>query len=74
MKRLIKTESPIYILFCVLCFQRQPIFTAAGVSCREAVVKSLPLLHHSADYILVSFGIIEHILVALKMKYRLNGC
>ena len=25
-------------------------FTAAGVKCREAAVKRLPVLHHSADY------------------------
>ena len=26
-------------------------FTAAGVKCRVAAVKRLPVLHHSADYI-----------------------
>ena len=27
MKRLSKTESPIFVLLCVLCFQRQSFFT-----------------------------------------------
>ena len=56
-----KTESPIFILLHVLCFHRQPFrflfyFNAADVKCRVAAVKRLPVLHHSADYILISFG------------------
>ena len=56
MKRLNKTESPILVLLCVLCFQRQSFrflfyFTADGVKCRVAAIKRLPVLHHSADYI-----------------------
>ena len=34
-----------------------------------AVVKHLPIHHHSADYICISFGIIEPIMVALKMEF-----
>ena len=53
-------------------------FTAAGVKCRVAAVKRLPVLHHSADHIFISFGITEAILVALKTKYLLpvpkGGC
>ena len=41
-------------------------FTAARVKCRTAVVKRLPVIHHSAD---CGLGIIEHMLVALKMEY-----
>ena len=74
MKRLNKTESPIFVLACVLCFQRQPLifflfyFTAvAGVKCRVAVVERLSVLHHTADNIFISFGAIELILVALKL-------
>ena len=44
------------------------------VECRVAAVKRLPVLHHSADYIFISFGIIEPILVALKFKHRLSRC
>ena len=29
----------------------------------------LPVLHHSADYIFISFGIIGPIMVALKMEF-----
>ena len=55
---------------------RQPFrflfyFTAAGVKCRVAAVQRLPVLHHSADYILITFGIIEPILLTLKIEYRL---
>ena len=39
------------------------------VFCCVAVIKSLPV-HHSADYF-ISSGIIKHILVILKIKYRL---
>ena len=47
-------------------------FTAAGVKCRVAAVKRLPVLDHSAEYVFIFFffgggggggGIIEHILV-----------
>ena len=53
-KKLNKTESPIFVLLCVLCFKRQPFrfslyFTAAGVKCRVVAVKRLPVLHHSTD-------------------------
>ena len=41
---------------------------------RVVAVKRLPVLQYSADYILVSFGIIEPILVTLKNEYRLNRC
>ena len=47
MKRLNKTESPIFGLLCVLCFQMQPFrfafyFTAPGVKCHMAALKRLP--------------------------------
>ena len=53
--RLYKTKSPIFVLLCALCFQSQPFrflfcFTAAGVRCRVAAVKCLPILHHSPEY------------------------
>ena len=31
-------------------------------------------LHHSADYIVISFGIIELILVTLKLEYLISWC
>ena len=37
-------------------------------------VKRLPVLHHSIDYISISFGITEPILVALKIEYCLSWC
>ena len=39
-----------------LLFQNLFIFTAAGVKCCVAALKGLPVLHHSADYIVWSFG------------------
>ena len=71
MMRLNKIECPILVLLCIFCFKREPFrfsfyFTAAGVNCRVAAVKLLPVLHQNADYILNSFGIIEPILIALK--------
>ena len=39
--------------------------------CRVKAVKSLPVHFYSAGYILISFGVIEPILVILKIKYRL---
>ena len=44
-------------------------FKAAGVKCRVAAIKRLPVLHHSANYIFILFGIIEPILVILKIEY-----
>ena len=68
-----KTQSPIFILLCVLCFQRQPsgflFYLTAAVKCHVAAVKGCPVLHHSADYIFISFWIIESILVTLKIVY-----
>ena len=54
-----KTKIPILVLLYSLCFQRQPFrflsyFAAAGVKCRLAAVKRLPVLH-SADYIVCIF-------------------
>ena len=60
-KRLGQTKSQIFVILCVLCFQRH-----------TAAVKSLPLHHHIAGYILFPFGIIEPILVILKIEYRLS--
>ena len=42
----------------VLCFQGQPLqilfySIAAGVKCRMAAIKSLPILNHSARFILI---------------------
>ena len=73
MKRFNKTEFPIFILLCVLCFQSQPFrflfyLTAADVKCHVATVKDFPVFHHKADYILISFGIIKSILITLKIE------
>ena len=46
-------------------------FTAAGVSA-EWRRKTFPVFHYSAGYIFVSFGIIEPILVTLKIEYCLS--
>ena len=35
-------------------------------------VKCLSVLYHSVNYIFISFGIVEPILVALKIEYRLS--
>ena len=37
-----------------------------------AAVKILPVLHHSADYISISFMIIEPFQLTLKTEYRLS--
>ena len=42
-------------------------FTAAGVKCLVAVVKH-QVIHHNTDYIFISFGIIEPILLRKKSK------
>ena len=64
------------LIFPLLCslFLRQPFrvlfcFFPAGVKCRAAAEKRLPVLHRSAVNILISLGIIEPILVTLKIKY-----
>ena len=35
MKRLNKTESPIFVLLCVLCFQRQPFRFSFHFICKK---------------------------------------
>ena len=49
------------------------IYTA-GAKCRVAAVKRLPVLHYSADYTFIYFGIIEPILVTLKIENHLGRC
>ena len=44
-------------------------YTAAGVKCHVAAVKRLRVLHHSADYIFIFFGITGPIVVSLKMEF-----
>ena len=39
-----------------------------------SAVKRLPVLHHSANYISIAFGIIEPILFTLKIEYCLSRC
>ena len=39
-----------------------------------ASIECLHVLHHTADYIFISFGIIEPILVTFKTEYRLCRC
>ena len=51
------TESPIFVILCVLCFQRLSFFilfysTVACVVPCGGRKKSLPVHHHSAGYIL----------------------
>ena len=55
MKRLNKIKFQVFILLCVLCFQRHPsrflfYFTAAGVMCPVVAVKCLSILHHSSHF------------------------
>ena len=80
-KKLNETESPIFVLLCVLCFQKGNLldflFTCTSlqlmlVQC--VAVKRLPVLQYIADYIFVPFGIIGPILVNLKIEYRLSRC
>ena len=67
-------RSIAWSLFLKVSFRLLVYFTAAGVKCRAAAVKHLPVLHHSADYIFISFGIIDPVLVSLKVEYRLSRC
>ena len=50
-------------MLCVLCFISNLLvffyFTGASVKCRVAAVKRHPILHHSADYILLSLGLLS---------------
>ena len=67
------TESPIYVLLCVLCFDgslhRFYLTTAAGVKCRVIVVNYLSLLHHSAFVSFGFLGINELSPVSWKVRY-----
>ena len=54
------TECHIFLSRVIILLPTDLIFTAAGLKCR--VPESLPLLHHSEDYICGSFGIDELIL------------
>ena len=72
---------PIFDLLCDLCFQRQFFYIyffilliTAGIKDRVAAVKRLLVLHHSADYIFISFGAIQPILITFKILYRLSQC
>ena len=47
-------------------------FPEAGIKCRVAAVKRPFVFHHSADYIFISFGVIEPILLTSKIVYRLS--
>ena len=78
MKRHNNAESPIFVLLCVLCSKRQPFrfsfsFTAAGVKWHVAALKRLPVLHHSADYICISFWIIGPIRLLWKSNTGASG-
>ena len=71
MKRLNKTETPIFVLSGYFCFQELPLWilsaTAAGVKCHVVSIKSLPV-HHSVVIIFFFLGIIEPILVSWKIE------
>ena len=73
MKRLNDAEISIVITlwYNVRDFQGQRLqilfdLAAVGVKCRMAAVKSLPILHRSAVYIIISLGIIEPIMISGK--------
>ena len=56
MKSLSNTETPVIVLiFCVFVVKgnlyRFYLATAAGIKCRVAAVKSLPILHNNAGFI-----------------------
>ena len=63
-----------YVLLPKAAFQIFIYFTAAGVTCRVAAVKHRPVLHHSADYIFITFRTIEPNRVILKFEYHLSLC
>ena len=59
-------------------YQRQPVtflikFTVAGVKCRVAAIKCLPILHYSADCFFISFRVLQPVLATLKIGYRLRA-
>ena len=57
MRRLEKTHSPIFILLCDHCFQRQPfifLFYFTGFKCHLAAINRVPVRLHNVDYIFVS--------------------
>ena len=75
----IRIKSSLPVSFCCLFFvSKVSVFrylfycTAVGDKCRVAAVKRFPVIHHSADYIFISFGITEPILVTLKTEYCLS--
>ena len=57
---------PYVIFFLNLSWIKMSIFEKYGAfECRAAAVKRLPILHYSASYAFISFGIIELILWVL---------
>ena len=72
MERLNKTESGMFapcmisLLLNDLLFQNLLIVIATGVKCCAAVHYSLPVLHHSADYIFWFTGINELMIVCFE--------
>ena len=60
-------KATFWILFFLNC---------SWCKCHVAAVKRLPVLHHNAVYIFIfiSFGIIEPMLVTLKIEYSLWRC
>ena len=79
MKSLNKNENPIFVTFCFLCFQGKSFwilfdFTAAGVKGCLKVVKSLPLLYHSAVFISIFLKLIESIQVSWIMECHFIRC
>ena len=57
-----------YCLFNVSCVSKGNLFDFYFTTMQLAV-KHLPVLHHSADYIFVSFGITGPTVVSLKMEF-----
>ena len=60
-KRLNKTESAMFVLLCVFCFQRRPFrflfySTVVGVKCRMVAVKRILALHHIVQIIKSAVG------------------
>ena len=53
----IPPEKDFLFLFLLLFFFFFCIFTVVGVQCRVVALKSLPVLHHSADDMFWSVGI-----------------
>ena len=74
MKRLSQTESPIFVILCVLCFQRQSFFTFIGLVGRVRATRqgsmSFFLIYQHYKYCKEDF--IQFCITSVHTRYKLD--